>query len=291
MADWPGITGKTVLITGGTSGIGLAAAQELATRGAEVGIVARDKTKAATAAERIRAAGGPGTVVDVFMADLSSQEAVRRLADQVLRRYRRLDGLVNNAGGIYLKRQVSTDGIELTWAVNHLAPFLLTTLLLDRLRESAPARVVTTSSHAHRTAPGIAFDDINAERSYRGFARYAQSKLANILFTIEMARRLTGTEVTASCFHPGMVASGFNRNNGPLLRFAMSLTRLAARSPRKGADTLVWLLDSAEVAGESGGYYVDRRLVAPAAAAKDEEAARRLWDLSEEQIRHSATTP
>jgi NAD(P)-dependent dehydrogenase (short-subunit alcohol dehydrogenase family) len=283
MADWPGVKGKTVLVTGATSGIGLAAAEELSARGARLGIVARDKKKAAAATERIRDRGGQGTEVEVFLADLSSLAAVRGLAGQVLRRYPRLDALVNNAGAVNMKRQVTVDGFELTWAVNHLAPFLLTTLLLDRLRASAPARVVTTASHAHRIASRIPFDDINAERSFKGFTRYGESKLANILFTVELARRLEGSGVTATCFHPGFVASGFNRNNVPLMRFAMNLSRLAARSPRKGAETLVWLLDSADVAGENGGYYMDCRPTAPSEAARDQAAARRLWELSEEQ--------
>jgi NAD(P)-dependent dehydrogenase (short-subunit alcohol dehydrogenase family) len=288
VADWPGINGKTVLITGGTSGIGLAAAEELAARGARLGIVARDAKKAAAATERIRDRGGPDTEVEVFLADLSSLAAVRGLADEVLQRYPRLDALVNNAGAVNMKRHLTVDGFELTWAVNHLAAFLLTTLLLDRLRDSAPARVVTTASDAHRLASGIPFDDINAERSYRGFGRYGLTKLANILFTAELARRLEGSGVTATCFHPGFVASRFNHNNGPLMRFAMSLSRPAARSPRKGAQTLVWLLDSPDVAGQTGGYYVDCHLAAPSKAASDEAAAQQLWELSEEQIRRGA---
>jgi NAD(P)-dependent dehydrogenase (short-subunit alcohol dehydrogenase family) len=285
MKSWNGVGGKRVLMTGATNGIGLAAAEELAKRGADLAIVARSSSRAADAVARIEAAGGGGSV-DVLLADLSSQTAIRGLAAEVLERYEQLDALVNNAGAIYGSRQLTEEGIELTWAVNHLAPFLLTTLLLERLRRSAPARIVTTSSDAHIGAR-IPFDDID-ERGYYGmggFARYGETKLANILFTSELARRLAGSGVTANCFHPGFVASGFNRNNGPLMRLGMTLMRPFARSPKKGAETLVWLLDSPDLSGETGGYFVDKGRVAPTAAARDPEAARRLWDLSEQQTR------
>jgi NAD(P)-dependent dehydrogenase (short-subunit alcohol dehydrogenase family) len=285
VSSWSGVAGKRVVITGATGGIGLAAAKALAARGARLAIVARSRERAVAAAEQIAAAGG---AVDVLLADLASQGSIRRLAAELLDRHPRIDVLVNNAGAVYRTRQVTEDGIELTWAVNHLAPFLLTTLLLDRLRESAPARIVTTASEAHR-GTRIPFEDLGAERSYRAFARYGQTKLANILFTAELARRLEGSGVTATCFHPGLVASGFNRNNGPLMGFAMSLLRPFARSPERGADTLVWLVDAAEVSGQSGGYFVDRRRRMPSEAARDAEAARRLWEISEAQTRASAT--
>ena len=194
-----------------------------------------------------------------------------------------VDVLVNNAGAVYAKREVTQDDIELTWAVNHLAPFLLTTLLLDRLLAGAPARIVTTSSDAHKPAR-IPFDDLNAERSYR-MSRYGQTKLANILFTAELGRRLAGTGVTANCFHPGLVATGFNRNNGPLMRLVNTVVQPFARSPEKGAETLIWLVDSPEASDEQGGYFVDKRRVAPSAAAQDMDAARRLWEASEQQLR------
>jgi NAD(P)-dependent dehydrogenase (short-subunit alcohol dehydrogenase family) len=284
---WSGVAGKRVLITGATNGIGLAAAEALASRSAQLAVVARSESRARDAVARIRKAGD-GAAVDVLMADLSSQASIRRLATDVLDRYPRLDVLVNNAGAVNARRQLTEDGIELTWAVNHLAPFLLTSLLLDRLKESAPARIVTTSSDAHRPA-GIPFDDLNAERSYGGFRRYGETKLANILFTLELARRLEGTGVTANCFHPGLVATGFNKNNGILLRLGMSLVRPFARSPRKGAETLVWLVDSPEVDGEQGGYFFDLRRVPPAPAGREPEAARILWEVSEEQTRLSAS--
>ena len=168
-----------------------------------------------------------------LVCDLSSQASVRRLAAEVLARYPRLDVLVNNAGAVYGGRQLTTDGIELTWAVNHLAPFLLTTLLLDRLKESAPARIITTASEAHQGAH-IPFSDLNAERSYRSFGRYGETKLANILFTIELARRLDGTGVTANCFHPGLVATGFNRNNGLLMDLGMTDSQAGVAQPAEG---------------------------------------------------------
>ena len=172
---------------------------------------------------RIQAAGRDGVLVDVLLADLASQPSVRRLAAQLLSRHPRIDVLVNNAGAVYPKRRLSDDGIELTWALNHLAPFLLTGLLLERIKDSRPARIVTTASGAHNGA-AIPFDDINAERSFgRGFHRYGQTKLANILFTVELARRLEGTGVTANCFHPGVVATGFSPYHGLAARAAFKL--------------------------------------------------------------------
>jgi NAD(P)-dependent dehydrogenase (short-subunit alcohol dehydrogenase family) len=284
--DRVGVGGRRVVLTGATNGIGLAAAEALAARGAQLAIVARSEARADEAVTRIRAAAEPGATVDVLIADLASQSSVRRLAGEILDRFPRLDVLVNNAGAIFASRRLTEDGIEATWAVNHLAPFLLTTLLLDRLRSSAPARIVMTSSDAHKGAH-IPFDDLDASRSYRarGFARYGETKLANILFTAELARRLAGTGVTANCFHPGLVATGFNRNNGPVLSGLMTLLRPFSRSPEKGAETLVWLADSPEVAGESGGYFVDRHRVTPSAPARDAEAAKRLWEVSEAQTR------
>jgi NAD(P)-dependent dehydrogenase (short-subunit alcohol dehydrogenase family) len=279
---WPGVAGKRVLLTGATSGIGLAGAVELARRGAKLAIVARSSERAAEAVRRIKA-GTPAATADVLEADLSSLASVRQLAAQVLERYPKLDVLVNNAGAVNASRRLTDDGIELTWAVNHLAPFLLTTLLEDRLKESAPSRVITTSSDAHQGAH-IPFDDLAAERSYglAGFERYGQTKLANILFTRELARRLDGSGVSAYCFHPGLVNTGFNRNNGLLMGIGMAIMRPFSRTPEKGAETLVWLADSAE-AGPSGAYFSDQRPITPTAAAQDDAAARRLWEVSESQ--------
>jgi NAD(P)-dependent dehydrogenase (short-subunit alcohol dehydrogenase family) len=277
---WTGVAGKRVVMTGATNGIGLAAAQELVERGAQVTIIARSPARAEAAV------GSIGGSVDVLLGDLTTQTSVRTLAANVLSRYPRVDVLVHNAGAVNATRTMTADGIELTWAVNHLAPFLLTTLLLDRLRESAPARIITTSSAAHRGAR-IPFDDMDARRSYGpfGFDRYGQTKLANILFTRELAHRLEGTGVEAFCFHPGVVATGFNRNNGVLFALAMSLIRPFARTPAKGAETLVWLADSAEPAGQSGGYFVDCRQAQPSVEAQDDVSADRLWEVSEQQTR------
>jgi NAD(P)-dependent dehydrogenase (short-subunit alcohol dehydrogenase family) len=277
-----------MIVTGATNGIGLAAAKTLVAGGAEVAIVARSQERAEVAVAEIRRAGGDGKRVDVLLADLSSQAEIRRLAAEIRDRYPRVDVLINNAGAMYTRRRQSVDGIELTWAVNHLAPFLLTTLLLGHLKSSAPARVITTASDAHSGAT-IPFDDLNADRAYKGFRRYGQSKLANILFTTELARRLAGTGVTANCFHPGFVATRFNHNNGALMSAAMIVAQAFARSPEKGAETLVWLAASPEAADVTGGYFVDRRLLAPSDAARSVEAARRLWDVSERQVGPSSS--
>jgi NAD(P)-dependent dehydrogenase (short-subunit alcohol dehydrogenase family) len=288
MTEWTGVRDKRVLITGATRGIGLAGAEALARRGAHVAIVARNDARAAEAVRRIEAAGG--SKVDVLHADLSSQESVRALARDALERYPHIEVLVNNAGAMFATRRVTVDGIEQTWALNHLAPFLLTTLLLDRIKASAPARIITTTSDAHK-GKLIPFDDLNAERSYRGrgYTRYGESKLANILFTLELARRLDGTGVTAYCFHPGLVATGFNHNNGVLMSAAMAIIAPFSRSPRKAAQTLVWLADSPDVSKQSGGYYLNRERGVPSRPAQDADVARRLWDVSEAQV--GATSP
>jgi NAD(P)-dependent dehydrogenase (short-subunit alcohol dehydrogenase family) len=284
MAQWTGVEGKRVVITGATGGIGLAAAEALAARGAQLTIIARSEARAAAAVRRIEAAGGNGVVVDPLFAELASQSSVRQLAAQLLSRYPRIDVLVNNAGAVYPKRRLSDDGIELTWALNHLAPFLLTKLLLERIKDSRPARIVTTASGAHNGAT-IPFDDIDGARSFgRGFRRYGQTKLANILFTVELARRLEGTGVTANCFHPGVVATGFSPYHGPAARVAMKLATPFMRSPAKGAETLVWLVDSPTVEDLSGCYFMDEQLTSPSEEAQDVEAARRLWELSEAQV-------
>lgn len=275
------VRGKHILITGATNGIGLAAAEALGGLGASVAIVGRGETRTRIAAARVGAAA-KGAAVTTFVADLSSQAAVRKLAADILARCPRLDVLVNNAGAMYGTRQLSPDGIELTWAVNHLAPFLLTVLLLDRLKASAPARIIATASGAHHGAR-IPFDDVNAECSYRSFARYGETKLANILFTAELARRLEGTGVTANSYHPGLVATGFNRGNGLLTDMSMTALNLVARAPQVGADTLVWLATSDEVANVTGKYFFDRQHRLPSAEGRDMETAQRLWELSERQ--------
>jgi NAD(P)-dependent dehydrogenase (short-subunit alcohol dehydrogenase family) len=273
--------GQRVVMTGATNGIGLAAAEELAVRGAKLTIVARDPAKANALANRIGA--------DVVIADLASKAAVCRAGEEILAKYASIDVLVNNAGVYHTTRQLTQDWIEMTWAVNHLAPFMLTNLLLERLKQSAPARIVTTASDAHVGAH-IPFDDLDGTKAYSsrsiagpGFTRYGQTKLANILFTAELARRLEGTGVTANCFHPGMVATGITRELTGPARATIRAINFFARKPRQGAETLVWLVDSPEVEGISGGYFVDKRKVEPAPAARDMNVARRLWDISLEQ--------
>jgi retinol dehydrogenase-14 len=231
---------QTVLITGGTSGIGKATATGLAAMGARVGITGRDTARSRAAAADVAAASG-NPAVDPFSADLSSQAEVRRLAGEVLAAYPRLDVLVNNAGGFWATRRVTADGLEHTFAVNHLAPFLLTSLLLDRLKASAPARIVTVSSGAH-TAGKIDFDDLQGERRYSGQRAYSQSKLANIMFSYELARRLDGTGVTATVLHPGVVRTGFAAEDpSAVLKVFLHLIRAFLKTPEQGGATSVYL--------------------------------------------------
>jgi retinol dehydrogenase-14 len=286
VSDGP-MAGKTVLVTGGTSGIGKATAVGLAALGARVGITGRDRARTRLAAVAVaRAAGNPA--VDPFAADLSVQAEVRRLADEVLAAYPRLDVLVNNVGGYWATRRMTVDGVEHTFAVNHLAPFLLTSLLLDRLKASAPARIVTVSSGAHRTGR-IDFDDLQGERDHAGQA-YPRSKLANVLFTYELARRLEGTGVTATVLHPGVVRTRFaSEDPGAAFKALLPLVRLFMKSPEKGAGTSIYLASSPEVEGVSGVYFVDRKPKKSSPASYDQEDAARLWDLSAALV--DAATP
>ena len=283
------LNGKQVLITGATSGIGLAAAVEMAKRGAKLAIVARNQARAEQAVREIAAAAGSDSAVDVLLADLSLQGDVRRAAAEALERFDRLDVLVNNAGALFAGRQMSQDRIELTWAVNHIAPFLLTTLLLDRLQQSAPARVVVTAGELHRIASPPTSESATKGKN-ASFSRYCETKLANILFTAELARRMEGKGVTANSFHPGFTATQFNRNNGSIMNGMMALCAPFARSPEKGAETLVWLAESPDVADVTGGYFIDKRQRKTSATARDPEIAERLWQISEAQVRGSKLT-
>jgi retinol dehydrogenase-14 len=272
------MAGRTVLVTGGSSGIGRATALGLAAMGAHVAITGRDRERTDAAARKICAAGGGH--VDTFVADMSSQAEVRRLAGEVLQGLPRIDVLVNNVGGYWDTRHVTADGLERTCALNHLAPFLLTHLLLDRLRESAPARVVTVSSGAH-TMGRIDFDDLGGERSYSGMRAYSQSKLANILFTYELARRLGASGVTANALHPGMVRTGFGaEDSGTLQRLFTPLMRPFMKSAAQGAATSIHLASSPELEGVTGCYFADGKRKRSSKRSYDEATAERLWQVS-----------
>jgi NAD(P)-dependent dehydrogenase (short-subunit alcohol dehydrogenase family) len=277
---------KVCVITGGTDGIGKAAALGLATRGARVLVHGRDALKGARAVEELKARSG-NPAIELLPADFGSLDEVRRLAAAILERTPRVDVLVNNAGAFYVKRALSKDGYELTFAVNHLAPFLLTHLLLGALQQAAPARVVTTSSNAHRSA-AIPFDDLAMTRNYSPMGAYGASKLANILFTRALAKRLQDTRVTATCLHPGFCRTNIGANNdadvSPLIKRAFWLVSRFARSAEKGAETLLYLASSAEVEGVSGGYFCDRKAIAPSRAGQDDGAAERLWQVSEQLV-------
>jgi NAD(P)-dependent dehydrogenase (short-subunit alcohol dehydrogenase family) len=272
------MTGRTVLVTGGTGGIGKATAAGLAALGAHVAITGRDRRRAEEAAADIRAAGGPE--VDVFVADMSSQAEVRRLASEVLERLPRLDVLVNNVGGFWNTRHVTADGLEHTFALNHLAPFLLTNLLLDRLRQDAPSRVVTVSSDAQRLGR-IDFDDLQGERSWSGQRAYNQSKLANIMFTYELARRLHGTGVTANALHPGVVLTAFGAEDpGRIQRMIMPFARWVMKTPDEGARTSIHLASAPELDGVTGQFFAESKPRRSAKRSYDETDALRLWDVS-----------
>lgn len=269
----PGLEGRICLITGATAGIGRAAASELATRGAAVVLLARSAARAEEVRREIERAGGRA---EALLADLSSLEQVRSAAKEFERRFPRLDVLINNAAVYTRERELTDDGIEAQFAVNHLAPFLLTSLLLPLLRRSAPARVVTVSSEAHQRTR-INWKDLTGERGYRPLKAYAQSKLANLLFTFELARRERDRGVTANAVHPGVVGTALLFGGWAPLR----LLRPWLRTPEKGAETLVYLAASPEVEGVSGEYLKDRRPIAPSAEARDPDAARKLWEVSE----------
>jgi NAD(P)-dependent dehydrogenase (short-subunit alcohol dehydrogenase family) len=270
--------GNVALVTGGTSGIGKATATALAAMGADVVVVGRNRERGEQAAAEIRAQTGGR--VDLALSDLASQAEVRSLAEGFRRRYDRLDVLVNNAGLVQSTRTESPDGIETTFAINHLAPFLLTNLLLDVLKESAPSRIVTVSSEAERWG-NVDFEDLQSRKKYRGFPVYGMTKLANIMFTYELAERLKGTGVTATCMHPGAVNTRFGADSTGPMTILFRLSKPFMRTPEQGADTLIWLASSPEVEGLSGRYYSDRKPIEPKKIAQDPEARRRLWEESE----------
>jgi retinol dehydrogenase 12 len=270
------MNGKVCVVTGATSGIGMAAATALGRLGATVVLVGRDRGRTGAAAAEIGSVSGSPPRAEI--ADFACLEQVRGLAER-LGGLGRIDVLINNAGLVLRERRITADGFEYVFAVNHLAPFLLTNLLLPNLTASAPARVVTVASGAH-SAASLDLGDPDLGRGWDRWRSYANSKLANVLFTHELARRLDGTGVTASCA-PGVVRTRFGREAGPLMRLGITLVRPFMLSPERGADTIVYLASSPDVAGQTGGYYVKRQRREPSAAARDDAAARALWEISE----------
>jgi NAD(P)-dependent dehydrogenase (short-subunit alcohol dehydrogenase family) len=289
------MTAKTVVVTGGTSGIGLATAVALGQMGARVIITGRSAERGAAArqviAERIAGAGGTGTV-ELAVFDLADLSSVRAGAAELLGRAPQLDVLVNNAGLVLSERSETVDGFESTFAINHLGPFLLTTLLLPRLLESSPARIVNVASTAHLQArKGMPFDDLQSTGRYAGMRVYGESKLANILFTNELARRLEGQGVTANSLHPGTVSTGYGGDGDAkgFLAVGLKIAKPFFLSPEKGARTSIYLASSPDVAGISGQYFVKSRPKQPRKQALDAEGARRLWEVSEALI--ASATP
>jgi NAD(P)-dependent dehydrogenase (short-subunit alcohol dehydrogenase family) len=284
------MSGKICLVTGATDGIGKATAQELARMDATVVIVGRNDQKTSQVVEEIRAESGNKNV-DALLADLSSQQESRRLAEEFKSKYAHLHVLLNNAGGTFATRQLSVDGIEMTFALNHLAYFLLTNLLLDTMKVSTPARIINVSSDAHSRGK-IEFDNLQGERSYSSFGPYGNSKLANILFTTELARRLEGMGVTVNALHPGLTSTGFGKNNpGFLMKIMGAVIPLIARSPEKGAETSIYLASSPEVQSITGKFFVDCKVTRPAPQATDSAVAKKLWDVSAEMVHLADAVP
>ncbi len=273
MAD---MKGKVVVLTGGTSGIGQVAAESIAGMGARLILVARDRARGEASLGRLRKQS-PGAAHAVYNADLSRLTDMKRVGNEIAAAEPRVDVLINNAGAMFTPRQTTADGLELTFATNHLAYFVLTHLLRERLIAAAPARIVNTSSEAHRRAR-LDLDDLQSERGYRGFVVYGRSKLANILFTRELARRLEGTGVTTNSLHPGFVATRFGDNNGGISSSVIGFLKRFAITPEKGAETIIYLATSDEPAAITGQYFVKCRAVTPSTQAQDDKAAKRLWE-------------
>lgn len=271
--------GKVILVTGATNGIGLEAARALGRSGARLAIVGRSADKTNATADLIRR--DTGADVKPLIADLSKQADIRALAADFKTRFDRLDVLINNAGAIFRSKQTSPDGLELTFALNHLSYFLLTHLLLDVLKDSAPARIINVSSDAHRTGR-MDFDNLQAEKGYSALRAYGQSKLENILFTYELARRLEGTGVTVNALHPGVVRTGFGKNNGAVMSAIMNIFQgISGISAEQGADTIVYLASSSEVADVSGKYFYKRQTRQSTDDTYNKDYAARLWAISE----------
>jgi NAD(P)-dependent dehydrogenase (short-subunit alcohol dehydrogenase family) len=273
--------GKICLITGANSGIGYEAALALAKMGAQIVMVCRSRAKGEAAQATIKAESG-NQAVDLLIADLSVQQSIRDLAAAFNAKYNRLDVLVNNAGVIIGKREVSADGYEMTFAVNHLAYFLLTELLLDTLKASAPARIVNVASEAENVGGVIDFDDLMLEKKFSMMRAYGQSKRANIVFTYELAKRLAGTGVTANCLHPGGVRTNWGKQTGTPLSFVLRLGGAFLLSPAQGAETIIYLASSPEVEGVTGQYYTKKKPLKSNAQTYDPAVQARLWQISEQ---------
>src|ERR1700687_734889 len=275
----PNLEGKTILTAGGTAGSGMESAVDLAGAGAQVVVTCRERGKGDLALQEIRRRSG-STKVDLLVGNFESQESTRELAAEFLAKYPKLHVLVNTAGTASVKRELTEDGIEKTFAVNHLAPFLLTNLLLDLLKRSAPAKVINVASIEHRQGT-VPFDNLQFEKGGYGVVRaYARSQLANVLFTMELPRRLAGAGVTANCLHPGAVATNIWSHGPGYVRLVLPVAKLFMLSAEKGADTIVYLAANPEVEGLTGGYYERNRKVTPSPLARDHAIPKRLWDRS-----------
>jgi len=285
------VRGRVCAVTGASSGLGFETALALARMGATVALLCRSEERGAQARERIAALTG-STDLHVVHCDHANLDTVRAAAAELLQRFDALHVLVNNAGLMLMQRRITVDELEETFQVNHLSAFLLTALLRERLAASAPARVVTVSSAAHRYAT-LDFDDLQAVRAYDGWIAYGRSKLANVLFTYELARRLEGSGVTANALHPGLVRTAFGHDNGPAMRAFMKLSQIPplAVSPRRGARTQVWLASAPEVENVSGRYFVRRRARRSSRSSNDRDAQRRLWDASEQLLSDAGGAP
>jgi NAD(P)-dependent dehydrogenase (short-subunit alcohol dehydrogenase family) len=282
--------GKVIVITGATSGIGQVAAENLAGMGARLVLVARDKARGETALARLRQAG-PGPLHTVHYADLSRIAEMKRVAAEIAAAEPRIDVLINNAGALFSSRQVTADGLEFTFATNHMAYFVLTHGLRLNLLAAAPtARVINTASDAHK-GNKLDFSDLQSAKSYSGFKVYGRSKLANILYTRELARRWAGAGVTANTLHPGFVATRFGDESGGMLSFGVRIAKSFAISPEKGAETIVYLASSDEVSAISGKYFYKCRVATPTKEAQDDEAAQRLWVETEKLAGIQAESP
>jgi NAD(P)-dependent dehydrogenase (short-subunit alcohol dehydrogenase family) len=270
--------GKTVVITGGTSGIGEVAAEALAKMGARIVLVARNKSRGEATLSRLHR-GGPGAVHSVFFADLTRLTEMKQVAAQIAAQEPHVDVLINNAGALFARRRLTEDKLEYTFALNHMAYFVVTEGLRERLLASGTARIINTASAAHQGAT-LDFEDLQSATGYQAMSAYSRSKLCNILFTRELARRLHGTGVTANCLHPGFVATHFADQAGGLISRVVWLAKLFAISPAEGAETIVYLACSPDVANVSGEYFYKRHTTTPSAAALDDRAALVLWQRS-----------